>query len=244
MQNCARTRAWHQDVGTKSCLGCYMPPVPLEQLQQMRHGFHYFFDLKPQNTMERSSEKNAGDNTIVILPWWKKENKKTTAKRCYDEGASSDIIVRKHTRKRSKVTAKTAKNDVGVQQIKKPKVRSMDVATYRLITQIQKEELKETVASNKARADPSTTAVRQQWETFMKSSVKASKKAKGKKKSAIRREKKAVKEQQEMEIQEFIALHMRLHAVDFDVPMLTAGEYRRYTDLLKLQHCFDRMSHY
>ena len=67
--------------------------------------------------MKHSSGINMGDYTGVI-PWWKNENRKTVAaKRCHDEGSSSDIVVRQHTRKRFKVS--TAIQDVGPEKKKK-----------------------------------------------------------------------------------------------------------------------------
>ena len=113
----------------------------------------------------------------------------------------------------------------------------MDVASYRLITTIQKDEMKEAIAANKAKADHTKNVVREQWQSFMKKSVRASKRAKGKVKSAERRQKKAVKEKQEMEIQEFLALQVKVFTVDVFDENITSDERSRYHELLKLNHC-------
>ena len=157
------------------------------------------------------------------------------------EDASSDIVVRQHTRKRVKVVPK---HEVGAGR-KQRNERSMDIASFRLITKIQKDEIRETLAANKAnKSSHENDAVREVWQSFMKSSVKASKRAKGKIKSAQRREKKAAKEKKENEIQEFIGLHIRLRAVDFDVIKLSDKEWCRYNELLDLQHCFEQTAYY
>ena len=175
----------------------------------------------------------AGTN---ITPWWQKKKEKVPGR----GWSSADIIVRQHTRKTSKVPVK---HDIGGSKKNKGEGRrSMDIESYRLITKIQKDEMKEIIESNNA--SQKNNAIRGEWQSFMKSTIKASKRAKGKRKSIQRREKKAAKEQKEKEVQEFIDLHLRLHAVDFDVPKLTSTEFHRYKDLMKLQHCFDQMAYY
>ena len=181
--------------------------------------------------MAPKADNNTG-GSASLRPWWHKDKKKTMVN-C--ERGTSDITVRQHTRKRFKVTSKRA---VAVRKKKQePKAKSMDVASYRLITTIQKDEMKEAIAANKAKADITKNVVKEQWQSFMKSSVKASKRAKGKMKSAKRREKKDLKDKREMEVQEFIALQAKVFTVDVFDENITSDERSRYHELLKLNHC-------
>ena len=118
----------------------------------------------------------------------------------------------------------------------------MDIASFRLITKLQNDEIKDSLAANKD--NYKNNAIRDEWQSFMESTIKASKRAKGKMKSAERREKKVAKEQKEKEVQEFIELHLRARAIDFDVIKLTAKECLRYNELLELQHCFEQTAYY
>ena len=86
----------------------------------------------------------------------------------------------------------------------------MDVATFKTIARIQKDDMQMLKKHKKENPDPVQESCKQEWTTFMKNAAKQSRKSKGKRKSALRNAKRVEKERMERETEEWFTLRDKL----------------------------------
>lgn len=106
----------------------------------------------------------------------------------------------------------------------------MDVATFKTIVTIQKENMRLIKEYDKENPNPVQESRKQEWTSFMKKAVKASKKTKGKVKSALKKAKRAEKERTERDTEECLKLHNKLHSdfLNFSDEDLSRYHHLRY----------------
>ena len=129
------------------------------------------------------------------------------------EPSYSEVVVHEHTRRKPKVSQPC--NKPGNKRATK-KAPTMDVATFKTIVMIQKENMRLMKEQKKVNPDPIQESRKHQWTSFMKRAVRASKKSKGKFKSAARNAKRAQKERMERETEEFLDLRDKLQSDDYN----------------------------
>lgn len=123
------------------------------------------------------------------------------------EPSYSEVVVREHIRRKPKVAQ--PKNKPKTKVVKK-KTQPMDVATFKTIVRIQKDNMQMIKQRKKENPDPAQERRKQEWTMFMKKAAKQSRKSKGKRKSALRNAKRFEKERMERETEEWFTLREKL----------------------------------